>query len=351
MSEVERLGTITAPSGKVLLVDMGLLGLWSHDRRPYLEPGTAPDETVERANSQVDLAIVGPDAARAGVLFDRQPWTPTRLVDIPAHGVPKVQTSFEAVLREHGLDARLEVLPERISHRARVDLALAEAAAGVVQFQGIWAVACAGVPRAGPLDVVGERRPEGAEFDGRWQHVSLVVADRPVARSDQVGHVMVDRARLMFADVDALGAWAHDEPIDGKADFLLWGRDAAAVARDLDVPYLGDAQWGWLDLEVEEAAARGTEVEEHRDREGLKLATDFRPHSHHYEVMAQVRETPAEAGTLEVGGARVCGFMTSWGDGVFPVFRDLDAEGGLVRVRVELGCERQLAVMRRLSGE
>src|SRR6516164_4743835 len=29
--------------------------------------------------------------------------------------------------------------------------------------------------------------------------------------------------------------------------------------------------------------------------------------------------------------------MTSWGDGIYPVFRDLDRDGRLVRLRVELG--------------
>ena len=74
-----------------------------------------------------------------------------------------------------------------------------------------------------------------------------------------------------------------------------------------------------------------------RDQQGYKFATDFRPHSHHFLAMKQVRTTPTESGTVEVGGARVCIFMTSWGDGFFPVYRDVDARGRLVRVCIDLG--------------
>jgi hypothetical protein len=69
----------------------------------------------------------------------------------------------------------------------------------------------------------------------------------------------------------------------------------------------------------------------------LMFATDFRPHSHHYYAMRQVRSTPTESGMIDVGGARMCVFMTSWGDGIYPVVCDLDENGLLLRVRLELG--------------
>src|SRR5207245_7980505 len=68
-----------------------------------------------------------------------------------------------------------------------------------------------------------------------------------------------------------------------------------------------------------------------------KMGRDFRPHSHHFLIMKQVRETDTESGTIEVGGAKMCGFMTSWGDGFYPIYRDLDEQGQLVRVRIDLG--------------
>jgi hypothetical protein len=60
----------------------------------------------------------------------------------------------------------------------------------------------------------------------------------------------------------------------------------------------------------------------------------FRPHSHHWQVMRQVRASEFEAGSVDIGDARLLGAMTTWGDGYFPVSADLDASGALVAVRV-----------------
>jgi len=37
---------------------------------------------------------------------------------------------------------------------------------------------------------------------------------------------------------------------------------------------------------------------------------------------------------------KVCNFMTTWGDGSFEVYRDLDDSGQLVQIRVRLEPER-----------
>ena len=39
----------------------------------------------------------------------------------------------------------------------------------------------------------------------------------------------------------------------------------------------------------------------------------------------------------EVEGVKVCNFMTTWGDGVFEVHRDLGNSGELVQIRIEFG--------------
>ena len=67
-----------------------------------------------------------------------------------------------------------------------------------------------------------------------------------------------------------------------------------------------------------------------------KLMVDFRPHSHHWQVMRQVRASETGSGTVEVGGARILFAQTSWGDGFFPVYADRDATGDLVAIRVML---------------
>jgi hypothetical protein len=64
------------------------------------------------------------------------------------------------------------------------------------------------------------------------------------------------------------------------------------------------------------------------------MAVDFRSHSHHWQIMRQVRASHVEAGSVELGDARVLCAMTSWGDGFFPVNADLDSSGDLLAVRV-----------------
>jgi hypothetical protein len=103
-------------------------------------------------------------------------------------------------------------------------------------------------------------------------------------------------------------------------------------------------------LPVEEIVRRGTPIEEAREKRRLKLATDFRPHSHHFQVMKQVRASATESGTIELDGARTCTFMTTWGDGIFPVFCDLDAQDRLVCIRIDLGNAEIVARQRELDG-
>jgi hypothetical protein len=347
--EPELLGEVTAPSGIVVLVDMGLLGMWCHSTPPRLPEWEADPQTVAAANGGADFRIVGPDAAAAGRAFNRQ-LHPRYLFDIPAHGVGPIQEQFAALVRERGLDARLVQLKKRIPHRRRIDLALAEGErSGEIFFFGAWGRVVGGVPRRKRLRVLGERLPHGQAHEGRWHTVWLECRPGPVARSEPAEHVVVDRARLMFADADALGAWQHHRPLDGQADFVFWGRDAEPAAHETGAPAGPNGNFGWLDLPVAEAVQRAKQVEELRAQRGWALATDFRPHSHHYQVMKQVRGGATESGSIVVGGARVCGFMTSWGDGVYPVFLDLDERDRLVRIRVELGGEDTVRRMERLE--
>ncbi len=44
---VEDMGVVTVPSGTLLLIDAGLLNLWSHNRVPLLEAGTLSDPPLE----------------------------------------------------------------------------------------------------------------------------------------------------------------------------------------------------------------------------------------------------------------------------------------------------------------
>jgi hypothetical protein len=333
----------------VLVIDTGLLKFWCHDRPPRMPEGTESENVVALANSAVDFRVEGDDAEQAGRAFNRE-WDPRFLFDVAPNVVEKLRAAFNDCVRQHNLNARLVQLKRRVTHRKRVDLALEyEGGAGEITFHGIWASVVSDVPTDRPLEVLGERMPAGQDAE-RWRCVFLECQPgATVARSEPVGNVAVDEARLMFADIEALGQWHHEKPLDGRADYVFWGRDAEEVARQVGAPRLDEEHWGWCDLPAKEAARKGLKVERRRDEQGLKFAGDFRPHSHHYVVMEQVRRTATESGTAEVGGAKVCTFMTTWGDGIFPVLRDLDADGKLVRIRIDLGNEKVVERQRKVE--
>lgn len=325
----ELLGEVTCPSGKLMVVDLGLLGLWSHSDPPLLADWDAPEQIVRQANAAVDFRVEGRDAGAATALFGRSAgW----LYDRPAD----FASTFADAIAERGLAAALVAHPVRIPHRQRVDNALAGGrATGIVEFHGAWATCIADLPADARLEVYGSRMGKG-EFDDRWRHIELEVASGAVVEEEVVGEVAVDKARVALFDVDALASWKHDESIDGRADFVFWGLDAAKAAEISRAARLEDGQFGWTELAIEEAIERGTAVEQLRAERSFRFVTDFRPHSHHFQVMAQVRGSATESGTLEVGGARMCAFMTSWGDGIFPIERLLARDGGLLGIRLVL---------------
>ena len=106
-----------------------------------------------------------------------------------------------------------------------------------------------------------------------------------IGRSEKIGTVAVDHARLLIADVDALAAWQHEESIEGLADYVFWGRDADAVAAAVGAPQRESGEYGWLNLPEEIAQEHGLDVESYRDEHSVKLAGDYRPHSDHWRVM------------------------------------------------------------------
>jgi len=290
-------------------------------------------EETAQANSFVDLRIVGSDAEQAGKLLEMS-WHPLYVYDQPLDH-PELQQKLDTVVRKNRLDARFEVITQRVPHRERVNLAIKQGrGAGEVQFHGVWAVAVSGVPTTQPIPVLAERSNSDRY---RWRHV--VATCRPemrIARQEKVGVVGVDYARLVIADVDALGEWRHEESLDGLADYVFWGRDADKVATALGAPPLESGEFGWMNLPEEAAREHGLAVEHYRDEHSVKLAGDYRPHSDHWRVMTPTRKSATESATTEVGGTTVCNFMTTWGDGVFDVYRDLAESGELVQVRIEL---------------
>jgi hypothetical protein len=208
------------------------------------------------------------------------------------------------------------------------------------------ALVLADVPRERVLPVVGRRVGTG-RFADCWDHVAVeLVADahREVASSRKLGEAGVDFARLVCMDHRALDAWQHEDSLDGLADFVFWGRDAEALAKAMTAPRRKEG-FGWRNLPVAEAEARADQAERLKAEHHWLLATDLRPHSHHFHALDAARKSKQGAGTIEVGGAKVCLFFTSWGDGVFPIYLDLDPDDRPIQIRVQLSTADSLAAM------
>ncbi|WP_250008252.1 hypothetical protein [Actinoplanes sp. M2I2] len=311
------LGEVTCPSGQLVITDGGYLEMWSGAR--------VPDDEERPAT---DFAIVGPDAEAAAASFDRQ--TGTRLYDIPSHGVAGFTATFDEHCREHGHDASLRAFEQQVPHRERVRHAVTARDPGFIVM---------GVPVLS-IEVPADRALPVTALpgDGAWQSLRIELSDAPVAGSWVFWQLGIDHARFVFADADALNSWEHFEPLDGLADLVFWGRDQEQVAAEFGAPPLGDspdAGYGWVDLPAEEAYQRGLALEARHDEPGgPAFAFDFRPHSHHWQVMSLVRAADHEAGVIEVAGATVLMAMTSVGDGFFPVHLDVDADGLPVALRI-----------------
>lgn len=161
--------------------------------------------------------------------------------------------------------------------------------------------------------------------------------EQPPTRTEDIGYVFVDEARLAFAAPDALTAWRTNDPVDGLADLAFWGRDAPVLVERTGAGVLDGDTYGWTDLSAQDALERARDLYRAKESEGLRFALDLRPHDDHHRLLSLARIAPTESASIEIGGDVVCGFFTSWGDGAFPVRRDLAADGTLCRIRVEAG--------------
>ncbi|MBE3015947.1 hypothetical protein IL992_43345 [Microbispora sp. NEAU-D428] len=336
------LGSITCPSGRLVIADTGYLGSWSGDAPPMVDESmlsTVDDLALrESIRMSVDLAVAGPDAEAAAESFNRQ--SGTWLYDIPGHGVEQLTGIFAEHCRTHGFDAWLERLEPRVAHRERVEHAVRAGGSEFIM-NGVPVVAIGGLPTDREITVTATPRDYG-RIGVRWESISLSVRSTQPISTTFLGHVGVDASRLSLIDADGLGVWRHEEPIDGMADVAFWGRSVQEAVAHFGASLLAnpgeDGVYGWANLPVDEAVDRAIAVQEWKQavRERM-IAVDFRPHSHHWQVMAKVRAAEHEAGTIEVGGTRTMCLMTSWGDGLFPVAADHDAAGHLVRIRIRLG--------------
>jgi hypothetical protein len=194
-------------------------------------------------------------------------------------------------------------------------------------------------------------RFDAGEFAGLRQAVMVDFVPNPVAaRTIELGRVLVDNARIGLFDIDALEHWNEDHPVDGRADVAFWGLHEKEVAARFNAPKLGDDGYGFANLPVADAEAIARNLDALKQSGEFRFAYDFRPHTHPYYLLAQIRRHPNEAGILQVGGFSMCGFATSWGDGEFPVMLDLDAQNQPVRCGLAFATPESIAGMRQVNG-
>lgn len=345
----EVLGTVTVPSGELVLLDGGLLRLWSGDAPPLLDDDADEPDVVRAANDAVDLELVGPDAATAAEALGLAVVKGRYAFDVLEPDWLRERVS--AVAEEHGL--RVEVRPvERVPHRRRVQLLLDEQPDGAeVPYHGGWAVAVRVAAADRPLRVLGARMDPSGPDAGRWHSVWVELSPGEPASSAEAGWVLVDEARLLFADATALSSWQVDVSSDGLVDLALWGRDATRVAAALGARPLpeGEGVHGWQDLAQDRARELAEELRRRRAEPDIAFAFDVRPHDDAFRLLAQARVSHTESGTVSVGGADMTGFFTTWGDGAFPVHLERDSAGRPCRLRVELGAPQTVARMRRFE--
>ncbi|MDQ3788738.1 MAG: hypothetical protein M3422_16040, partial [Actinomycetota bacterium] len=128
----EPLGSVSSPSGDLLLIDFGLLRAWCGE----------PAEGT-------DFEITGPDAAEVAARLDLAMVKGRYAFDFP-DGDPLAKR-----IDGFGLDASLVRIP-KVPHHTRVQRLLADAPGGVeVPFSAGWAVAVRGVPADRELPVYG----------------------------------------------------------------------------------------------------------------------------------------------------------------------------------------------------
>ncbi|MDI2130567.1 hypothetical protein [Yinghuangia seranimata] len=340
MEEIFKLGDIRCPSGNLVVVDGGHLGVWSGERSPAeIDPeilGIDDPSLISDVANAVDFAVLGLDAEEAARSFDRQPGL--MIYDIPASGADGMRAAFDEHCRAARLNAWLEPLADREAHAQRVRRIAAAGSGGFFMF-GIPVIAIGGIPRDRDLPVFASRADFGPGIGERWSQISVQIADVPVESSRLLGEIRVDWARVLFGDTDALNAWQHDEPVDGLADVAFWGAAADEAASRFGAPELGepgeDGIRGWSGLALPEAIEKARTLLRWKEETGRRLAVDFRPHAHHWQVMRQIRASELESGTVDLGDARALCAMTSWGDGYFPVTADIDSTGAVVSVRVD----------------
>lgn len=334
------IGEVSVPSGTLLIVDPGLGRFWQHDAVPRSPRQSDPE--------LFDLEIVGPDALAAGRAYDRQ-FDPRYLFDIT--NPQASQKHFTDFVTAHNLRAELRVLPQRIPHLQRAQLATQiGGGAGVVHYSQLWAVAIQNLPTNRALPIYAVPMPDDSEFAGRWRTIDIIIdSHAAIANSQTITGIMVEYGQLLCCDIYAFGEFRMGQSLDGLGDFVFWGPDAASIAQTFKAPQLNESEYGWINLPLDQIHALAGQVQNHIDVNQLRAGVDYRPHCNLEKLNAQIRTTQNEVGQLTLNNAIACGFSNRWGDGIFDVICDFDPSGNVARIRIDVGNEEKQALMRHLQ--
>ena len=219
------LGTVVLPSGMLVVGGLAQLALWSGESEPQPpELFDDPDLVAELATAR-DLRVVGPDAEAAARALARE--SQTYLYDIPYP--EEVERRFRALVTDRGLDAALAAEGRRVPHAQRARRA-AQGRGSDFLVWGLWMTAVGGLPAWKPLRVIGRRVERGDGLGASWESVQVEASRRAAARTEMVGYVSVDGARVIFADVLSLNAWAGADPLESCARLGGNAVDNGAVA-------------------------------------------------------------------------------------------------------------------------
>ncbi len=167
-------------------------------------------------------------------------------------------------------------------------------------------------------------------------------------RPERIGEVAVEHGELLFVGQGPLGAFRMWDSLDGLADFVFFGRDAALLAPRVGALRLDGETFGWRDVPMSEIGTHARATQERVASERLEVVVDYRPHCNLERLNAQIRESPERAGRLSLDGARAVGCDNRWGDGSFDVVVLRDRAGKIARVRVVLETAARATSLRRL---
>jgi hypothetical protein len=334
------LGTVTLPSGTLVLVDMGALGQWTHegDHNADLSGSSWAGVAGAKRGDYVDLKAEGSDAQSALASYVAAEGA-SGLFDVTKLQAKGVQKAFAEHAAAAGLDAKLVHAPRRFGHGERIrlleTLGHGHASFGFAHVNVVCVYGLGAAARNGELQVVGTPAEDGDS----WEHVSLVCRPTPPVARTRIGVLSVEEARFMFTDPAALAAWDHERSADGLVDVVFWGGDADDLVGTTAAESVGGVD-GWRDIPG--AALPRHFLQQLADAaEGRRLSLEMRPHSSHHALLRHIWASDDESGTATIGGVKVCGLMTKVGDGGFPVFVERDAEGEICRVTVSFADEEE----------